>query len=512
MKRRSFFKTIGTLPFVAGVGFDNAFGFVPAHNWEKYDFGSSPQVKDRLYQGPFPQYEPEPVVEGSEVVMSTMPSDRIIRNYGMGMTTYVCDEHGHPKRSGKDLEQHLRDLVSLDLGQKLYLRCDWRDIQSQPGRLDFSDIWKISFDLASEFNKRIGIRIQLASPVIKPHSVPDFLAEKIPFVKMGTTNEIGLPGKVHYMPAYDHHEFQKAFKEMDDLLADKYNGHPSIEFVDTCMYGFWGEGHTWPFKGNSFSDNVTAEKTFIDMFNHQLQNWTNTPLMTNTQPDFSQVGNSEILDRTIRTNNWIRTDTIFIENEQIEALTNRPAWIASFIENSMSNVDNPKSMRMKNGVPMTDRVISHVIDACANYHSLWYHNTDADLIKKYYASYPKMIDKLSRRIGYRVRPSWIWQFTKNGYNGLVLGMVNDGIASVPGVLRITVYSEDGRVKESGCLDAGYPKTKGVHQAMILLPKGVDWKGLCIRADLEVKEKTYPVEWSCDEIINADGSFTLNPGV
>lgn len=76
---------------------------------------------------------------------------------------------------------------------------------------------------------------------------------------MGTTDQIGLPGKVHYMPAYDHPEFQKAFKEMDDLLAYKYNGLPSIEFVDTCMYGFWGEGHTWPFKGNSFSDNIIAE-------------------------------------------------------------------------------------------------------------------------------------------------------------------------------------------------------------------------------------------------------------
>ena len=33
--------------------------WVPSHNWEKYDFGGGPQVKDRLYQGPFPQYEPE---------------------------------------------------------------------------------------------------------------------------------------------------------------------------------------------------------------------------------------------------------------------------------------------------------------------------------------------------------------------------------------------------------------------------------------------------------------------
>ena len=34
-----------------------------------------------------------------------------------------------------------------------------------------------------------------------------------------------------------------------------------------------------------------------------------------------------MLDRTVRSNNWIRSDTIFIESEQIEALSNRPAWI-----------------------------------------------------------------------------------------------------------------------------------------------------------------------------------------
>ena len=57
------------------------------------------------------------------------------------------------------------------------------------------------------------------------------------------------------------------------------------------------------------------------MFETQLEYWTKTPLVTNTEPDFSCVGNADLLDRTIRTHNWIRTDTIFIENTQIEALS-----------------------------------------------------------------------------------------------------------------------------------------------------------------------------------------------
>ena len=68
------------------------------------------------------------------------------------------------------------------------------------------------------------------------------------------------------------------------------------------------------------------------MMEVQLEHFTKTPLMTNTQPDYSRVGNSEVLDLTIRSHNWIRSDTIFIENEQIETLSNRPPWIAAALE------------------------------------------------------------------------------------------------------------------------------------------------------------------------------------
>ena len=53
------------------------------------------------------------------------------------------------------------------------------------------------------------------------------------------------------------------------------------------------------------------------MLEVQLDNFKKTPLLTNTQPDYSRVGNSEMLDRTVRSNNWIRSDTIFIENEHM---------------------------------------------------------------------------------------------------------------------------------------------------------------------------------------------------
>lgn len=512
MKRRSFLKTTGAITLGAHAAANNVFGFVPAHNWEKHDFGNGPMVTDRLNQGPFPIYEPEVVAPNSEVVMTTNPSNKIIKNFGMGLTVYVSGDLGPPKIEGEKLEKSLEDLVKLPFVQKIYLRPDWRDIQKQSGKLDFPDYWKITFDLAKQYNKRIGFRIMTENPDIPELGVPDFLIDKIPYKslkgKWDHSSSIRSK-KEHKFPRYDHPEYQKAFTELNELLAADFNGNPQIEYMDTFMYGFWGEGHSWPFEGHPFPDNVTAEKTFMKMFDTQLKYWTKTPLVTNTQPDFSRVGNSELVDKTIRTHNWLRTDTIYIENMQIESLSNRPAWIAAICEVGLRNLERHEN-RMREGIGFNDNVISHVMDAGANYFSIWnWHNISARNILDYYEKYPESIDHIAAKIGYRVRPSWIWNFNKGENPGLVMGFVNDGIAGVPGILRITVFNDTGSVNVSGCLDPGYPKPIGVRQAMFMLPKGTDWKGLKVKAEIEVKGELYPVEWACHQKLNDDGSLTLN---
>lgn len=514
MNRRSFIKTGGSIAVVSAAATSGAYSHVPAHNWEKYDFGPGPKVTNRLNQGPFPIYAPEEVVPDSEVVMATTASKKSLKNFGMGLIVYVSGDIGPPNIAGESLEKSIEDLVKLPFAQKIYMRPDWRQVQKQAGRLDFVDYWKITFDLARKYDKQIAFRVMLENPDVPYLGAPEFLMDKIPYVKLkgkwpGSPDSIRTK-KEHKMPRYDHPAYQEAFFELNALLADELNGNSMVEYMDTFMYGFWGEGHSWPFEGHSFPDDVIAEQTFLKMLDVQLKFWTKTPLVTNTQPDFSRVGNSELLDKSMRTHNWIRTDTIFIENMQIESLSNRPPWAAAISEIGIRTIEQLKS---HDGVDMNANIISHVLDLGANYWSLWnWHNIAAKNILDYYEKNPESIDEINRKIGYRVRPSWIWKFTKNGHQGLVFGMVNDGIAAVPGVLQLTVFSEDGAVNVSGSIDAGYPRQVGVCQAMIMLPKGVDWKGLRFKVDLEVKGKFYPVEMSCQQKTNADNSLTLQPNL
>jgi len=510
MKRRAFFKTAALTGLAAPLTVRESAGYVAAHNWDKYDFGVGPPAKDRLYQGPFPQYAPEQIFPGGDVVMATTPSDEVAPGFGKGLITYIAADMGVAEIQGDNKPQAIEELVKVPLGQKLYIRPTWREVQPRRGRLDFPDYWKLTLDLAKQYNKQVGFRIQMRAPDYKEEALPDFVLDKVPMVKL--EGQWRRTGKTEFQePRYDHPDFQAAFQELNGLLAAELNGNPLIEFVDTFMYGFWGEGHTWPFHNNPFPDYPTAERTWVRMFETQLEHWTKTPLATNTQPDFSMVGNAELVDRTVRSFNWLRSDSIWIENMQIETLSGRPPWVAAIMEVGMH--DNPAaSAAAGEDIGEMDNRIVHVMDVGANYWSLWnFHRISAASIMGYYRQHPAMIDQISRKIGYRVRPSFVWAY--GGQTpGLVVGLANDGIAGVPGVLRVSVVSDDGTVNVGGGLDAGYPLPGKVRQAQFPLPRGAQWQGLKLKAEIEVKGMRYPVAWACRQKTNPDGSLTLRRNV
>src|SRR5271157_5929299 len=492
MRRREFLKA-------SALG--AAAAYVPPHNFDKYDFGSGPAIKERLNQGPFPA----DLYPSWNVVMALTPSDEVVPNYGMGLITYLCDEVGLLKTTGQSEDAALEELAKIPLGTKLYIRLNWKDVQKRPGRLDPNGIWKTSFALAKQYGKRIGFRVMISNPDIEGYALPDFLREKVPMVKLGAWQ-----GREREEPRCDDPNFQAAFRELQDLLAAEYDGNPDVEYVDTSMYGFWGEGHTWPLEKNPYPDYMAAENAFVWMLDEQMKCWKRTPLTTNTQPDFSKVGNSELVDRTVRSGNWLRTDTIFIENEQIEALSNRPPWTGAAIEVGMSD-GSPASLHVDEGLTYTDNVVCHAKDVGACYFSLWnWHRISAGGLQRYYEAYPKTLDSLARTIGYRVRPSWVWTYEERGETGLIIGFVNDGIAGVPGVLRVSVANEAGQELAAGFLDAGYPLPGRVRQALFPLPKGTVWRGLRLRAELEVKGQRHKVRWACRQKLNEDGSLTLRP--
>ena len=111
MQRRDFLKSTVAAGVAAQLGINKAQAKVPAHNWGNFDYGSGPQVTDRLNQGPFPQYPPDAVIPPDDVVMTTTPSGDAVPNYGKGLVTYVTADSGTEEIKSDNIPQAIEDLV-----------------------------------------------------------------------------------------------------------------------------------------------------------------------------------------------------------------------------------------------------------------------------------------------------------------------------------------------------------------------------------------------------------------
>ena len=495
MRRRDLLKSAFLLPAIAHADVGTRF----------CDFGAAPSSPERLDQGPFDIEQDQ----GWQTVLFATPAERPLRNPGLGLVGYSWEESGPSlaARAGREtLEQHVDKISSLPFVDVLYIRCDWRNVQSRPGRLDLDPVWALTFDAAKRKGLRVAFRIQLSNTSFQPEQValPPFLRDRVPMVNIGR-----IPGKgdtEYREPRYDHPEFQKAFAELNDLLAAQFEGNPLVEWMDLMQYGFWGEGHTSNYP-NPFPDYVTAHRTSVSMTARQLDTWIKTPITVNTQPDISKVGNRTVVDMAVRAGAWMRSDSIIVEEPiQIDELANRPPWLAAVMEDGyFRQYDTTKLKPDESGINVLENYMLHVPDLKANYWSLW---TEADNLARYNEMYPRGFERLRISIGYRLRPAWVWQRKRYGTFELIVCVCNRGAAGVPGVLWLHVSSPDGKLNLRGSLDAGHPYGGGIRQASFLLPNGYSGK-VNLSAKIEVRPGvTKPVAWACEQPVNPDGSISV----
>jgi hypothetical protein len=410
-------------------------------------------------------------------------------------------------RAGKrTLEDQVEQTASLPFVDVLYIRCDWRNVQSRPGRLDLDPVWPLTLDAARRHGLRVAFRVQLSNPEFQPKEIalPEFLRSRIPLVKIGG---LARRGNINYVePRYDAPEFRKAFSELNHLLAAEFDGNPLIEWMDLMQYGFWGEGHTSSLP-NPFPDYPTAERTFVEMTNEQLDAWKKTPLAVNTQPDISHVGNRRIIDLALRGGAWVRSDSIYLEEPiQIDQIANRPRWLAAIMEDGdLRQYDVNKLAPDSAGVnPMENRML-HTLDLRANFWALW---TESDNLKLYQERYPRGIERLRANLGYRVRPAWVWQRKRHGTSELIISVVNRGVAGIPGVLWITVASAEAGWKLRGSLDPGQPYGGGNRECSFVLPPGYVGE-VNLSAQIEIRPGVLkPIIWAIEQPLNADGSIMV----
>jgi hypothetical protein len=513
MKRRDLLKSAAMLPLLPGLHALADSPYSPKHLWEGYDFGSFFPAKERLNQGPFDVDQDQ----GWQTVLFTTPSEKPQRNPGLGLVGYTWEEGGPAVavREGRQtLEDHVEKMASLPFVDVLYIRCDWRNVQKQAGRLDLDPVWDLTMAAAKRHGLRVAFRVQSSNTVFQPRqlALPEFLRSRVPLVKIGPMGKHGdseLSGGAAgswIEPRYDHPEYQKALAELNHLLATRFDGDPLIEWVDMMHIGFWGEGHFGGYP-SSFPDFATAQRTLNEMIHMQLATWKKTPLAMNTQPDISNTGNREAIDIAVRGGAWVRSDSIIVEEPiQIEELANRPPWLAAILEDGyLRSYDVSKLAVDAVGVNELENYMLHALDLKANYWALW---TESEHLAHYNERFPRGFERLQASMGYRLRPSWVWQRKRSGTSELVVAISNRGVAGVPGVLWLQIASYDGAFKVRGSLDPGYPHGGGLRLGSFMLPPGYVGK-VHLSAEIEMRPGVLkPIAWACEQPVNADGSISI----
>jgi len=206
---------------------------------------------------------------------------------------------------------------------------------------------------------------------------------------------------------------------------------------------------------------------------------------------------------------WLRSDSVILDEPvQIDAIANRPPWLAAVMEDGYYRryrTDVPGFRVDAAGVNIIDHTMLHSLDVGANYWSLW---TEAGNLARYQQERPETFAALRQRIGYRVRPSWVWQRKRHGTDELVVALANDGVAGVPGVLRLVAETNDGKMLAGGAIDAGHPRAGGVRLASLLLPPGLDGQPVRLRAEIEVRGARRPVRWACAQPVEDSGALAV----
>ena len=149
----------------------------------------------------------------------------------------------------------------------------------------------------------------------------------------------------------------------------------------------------------------------------------------------------------------------------------------------------------------------HALDLGANYWSLW---TESENLRRYHDARPRAFETLQRRIGYRVRPSWV-----------VAAEALRHVRARRGVRERRRRRRAGRAAglrrvapTAGCAWAagstpGHPHAGRLRQASFVLPPGLEGQKLRLRAEIEMKGGVRrPVRWACAQPLEADGSLAV----
>ena len=108
-------------------------------------------------------------------------------------------------------------------------------------------------------------------------------------------------------------------------------------------------------------------------------------------------------------------------------------------------------------------------------------------------------------MGYRIRPAVVWSLQKTGNSAILLGLMNDGVATPSGILTVKAEFNAGPPLEIE-LPPGQPRPGLMQLFPFVLPADFARQGnttVSLTLSIRMAGKRYPVRWAVRDGTAAD---------
>jgi hypothetical protein len=209
--------------------------------------------------------------QNETVVIRPEPSDEVLVNPGMGITTFQRF-NGQPLNQGlrwseegptaKHAEPTARSVFPDT--SIAYCRWFWSELQPAPNRIRW-EIIDTALEEAREHNQTLAIRLM---PYDEEHPLPEWFRNSGARRANKATDKDG----AIWQPDFSDPLYMKYWSAFIAEAGARYDGHPFLDSVDISSVGYWGEG---------WSDYMPAfqfQKALIDIY---FDAFKRTPLLMN---------------------------------------------------------------------------------------------------------------------------------------------------------------------------------------------------------------------------------------
>jgi hypothetical protein len=311
-------------------------------------------------------------------------------NPAMGWTMHFYSNI--PKNYGSQLEpaDTVEDFPGLST---VYLRVPWAYVEPEEGKFN----WALLDTPAQRWiakGKRIALRLTCSESWLA-FATPEWVKKA---GAKGVSFDFGKGPSEHgklWDPDYEDPIFLAKLDRFLGAMAARYDGNPSVEFIDVGSFGMWGEGHT------GFSSRLGQEATNRVVRKHidlHVKHFKKTPLCISddvigaTTPGAHQP----LTDYALAQGVSLRDDSILVQpppNSWYHAELAQAFWPKLPVVLEHEHYGSSKVRRAWNG----DLLVKSVEDYHASFMSIhWWPRVELNENRA-------TIDRINKRMGYRLQ-------------------------------------------------------------------------------------------------------------